>query len=227
MAYVNGVRLAYRRCGTPTGRPLLWLHGGASNGSTWAPLADSLAGGHRSYAPDLRGHGSSDRPGDYRLALMRDDVVALLDHLGIDRVTVIGHSLGAVVAYQLAQAHPARVAGLILEEPPPPMPLRMRLPPRPDGPLDYDWAAREAVVAEINRSDPRWWAGLTRITAPTLLVAGGPTSHLPQDLMARMAARLPAGRLVTIPAGHAVHTTQPTEFAAAVRAFLASYPTPG
>ncbi|MFI2711689.1 alpha/beta fold hydrolase [Micromonospora sp. NPDC018662] len=65
---------------------------------------------------------------------------------------------------------------------------------------------------------------MTEITAPTLVVAGGPTSHLPQHELARMTTRIPAARLVTVAAGHAVPTTRPAEFAAAVRSFLVGLP---
>ncbi|EWM64413.1 LOW QUALITY PROTEIN: hydrolase, partial [Micromonospora sp. M42] len=148
----------------------------------------------------------------------------LLDALALTRVTVLGHSSGSVAAHLLARAYPDRVAALVLVEPPPPVPLGLRLPPRPAGPLPYDWAAREAVVAELNAPPPTWWEELTEITAPTLVVAGGPASHLPQHELARMAARIPAARLVTVEAGHAVPAARPAEFAAAVRDFLAALP---
>jgi pimeloyl-ACP methyl ester carboxylesterase len=56
--------------------------------------------------------------------------------------------------------------------------------------------------------------------APTLVIGGGPTSHVPQDELARLAERLPAGRFVTIPAGHLIHTERPARFLAAVTPFL-------
>ncbi|MEV1330965.1 alpha/beta fold hydrolase [Micromonospora costi] len=222
-AELPALRMAYRTWGPRHGRPVLLLPGGAADGSTWATVAARLADdGLRSYAPDPRGFGASDRTGPYGLAVARDDVRALCDVLALDRPVLVGHSSGAVVAALFAEAHPDRVAALVLEEPPPPVPLGLRLPARPPGPLGYDWAAREAVVADLNRPDPDGWARFGRITAPTLVVAGGPASHLPQADLARMAARLPAGDLVTIDAGHAVHASHPDEFVAAVRAFLRS-----
>ncbi|MGK5739785.1 alpha/beta fold hydrolase [Micromonospora sp. URMC 103] len=218
-----GLRTAYRTWGPRHGRPVLLLPGGAADGSTWATVAAGLAeDGLRSYAPDPRGFGASDRTGPYGLAVLRDDALALWDALALDRPVLVGHSSGAVVAALLAEARPDRVAALVLEEPPPPVPLGLRLPSRPAGPLGYDWAAREAVVADLNAPDPQGWARLARITAPTLVVAGGPASHLPQADLARMAARLPAGDLVTVDAGHAVHASHPDEFSSAVRAFLRS-----
>ncbi|MFU8874113.1 alpha/beta fold hydrolase [Micromonospora sp. SL4-19] len=63
---------------------------------------------------------------------------------------------------------------------------------------------------------------MTEITLPALVVSGGSAGRLPQDRLAAMVARMPAARLVTIDAGHAVHATRPAEFAAAVRGFLAA-----
>ncbi|MEV0808465.1 alpha/beta hydrolase [Micromonospora sp. NPDC050200] len=224
--FVNlpGLRTAYRTWGPPDARPVVALHPGSVDGATWAPLADALGDQVRLYAPDLRGYGATDRPGRYGFAPMTDDLGALLDALGLARVTLLGHSLGAVLAYRFAAAHPDRLAALVLEEPVPPVPMGFRVPPRPAGPQPFDWAAREAVLVELNDPDPAWWDRLDGISVPTLVVAGGPSSHLPQDELARMAARLPAAELVTIDAGHAVHASRPAEFHAAVSAFLSRAP---
>ncbi|MFK3983631.1 alpha/beta fold hydrolase [Micromonospora sp. NPDC050397] len=217
---VGDVRLGYRVAGDPAAPPMVLLHGGAGDGSTWHDLLTGFADGWRVYAPDLRGHGLSDQPGHYSIELMRDDLLGFLDELGLGRVTLVGHSLGGVVAYLFAATYPDRVGALVLEETPPPVPLGLSVPQRPDGPLPYDWAVRPAVIRQLNAAEPTWRAAVRRITAPTLVVAGGTTSHLPQDEIAAMANHLPAGRLVTIAAGHHIHATRPAEFAAEVRAFL-------
>jgi 3-oxoadipate enol-lactonase len=79
---------------------------------------------------------------------------------------------------------------------------------------------RPAVINQLNAPDPNWWESIARISAPTLVIAGGPTSHPPQDTIAAMADQFPAGPLVTIPAGHQVHATRPAEFSTEVRTFL-------
>jgi 3-oxoadipate enol-lactonase len=77
-----------------------------------------------------------------------------------------------------------------------------------------------AVRAQIDAPDPAWLDGLARVTAPTLVVGGGPDSHVPQDRVADLAGRLPDARLVTLPVGHLVHRAAPYRFAAEVLAFL-------
>jgi pimeloyl-ACP methyl ester carboxylesterase len=77
-----------------------------------------------------------------------------------------------------------------------------------------------AIVNQVNHGDPAAWDGLGAITAPTLLVGGGPESHIPQDKLVAVAARIPRCDLVTIPAGHHVHEARPAEFADAVLGWL-------
>jgi pimeloyl-ACP methyl ester carboxylesterase len=78
----------------------------------------------------------------------------------------------------------------------------------------------EAVYDQLNDPDPAWWDRVSEITAPTLIIGGGPDSHIPQDKLEEAAARLPHGTLQVIPAGHHVHTARPAEFTAAVLGFL-------
>jgi pimeloyl-ACP methyl ester carboxylesterase len=78
-----------------------------------------------------------------------------------------------------------------------------------------------AIFAQLNHPDPAWWAELPAITAPTLVIGGGSTSAVPQQLLAELAGLVPDATLVTIEgAGHAVHRTRPAAFLATVWAFL-------
>jgi pimeloyl-ACP methyl ester carboxylesterase len=177
------------------------------------------------YLPDLRGMGRSERTRQYSMTIFRDDVLALLDRLGLDQIVLVGHSLGGFVSMLVAQAAPKRVAALVLEDCPPPVPLGMSIPDDlPDSAPYYDRMVRPSVLAALNAPDPAWWEDLATMPMPTLVVAGGPDSFLPQDEIARMAARIPAGRLLTIPVGHQVHPNAPADFAAAVESFLADLP---
>lgn len=68
--------------------------------------------------------------------------------------------------------------------------------------------------------DPAWWDNLRHITARTLVIGGGPDSHLPQDQLAALADRIPDSSYLPIDAGHDVHSTQPEAFLAALLPFL-------
>lgn len=226
----NGITLAYRAWGPEGAPPVLLLHCRGADGGDWAQVARRLATGprpRRVYTPDLRGHGRSSRlgdaPGGYAHEAMRDDVRALLAVLGVDRTDVVGHSLGGAIAYLLAQRTPGLVRRLVLEDVPAPVPLDPPRPPadRPAGHLPYDWAMIRATDEQRNAPDPAWWAHMDRITAPTLLVGGGPSSFVPQEQITALAGLIPHARAVTVDAGHLVHETRPEEFLAVVRPFLA------
>jgi len=219
---VNRVNLSYTVDGDADAPAMVLLHGAGAVGADWDPVIPAFAKDHRVYVPDLRGHGASDWPGQYSFELMRDDVLAFLDRLDLNDVVLIGHSMGGTVAWLAAEDRPDRLRCGVLEDTPPPMPGTPPLPKRvrPDRPLPFDWNAREAIVAQVNNPDPEWWDRAAEIRLPTLIIAGGPDSHVPQDLLAELAERIPDCRLITIPAGHHVHAERPEEFVAAVRAFL-------
>ncbi|MCX5214999.1 alpha/beta hydrolase [Kitasatospora sp. NBC_00240] len=217
---LGGIRLAHRVSGDPGSRPLVLLHALGEGAADWDGVRDTFARHRRVYAPDLRGHGRSDRPGTYSFELMRDDVLALLATLGPEPVDLVGHSMGAVVAYLVAAAAPERVRRLVLEDVPAPFPRKPSELTRPDGPLPYDWAVVPAIKGQLDEPDPAWLAALGLITAPTLVVAGGSRSHVPQDGIAELARLVPDCRIVTIPVGHLVHAARPEEFAVVVTDFL-------
>lgn len=116
----RGSRITYSVHGTGP-RPLVLTHGLLLSRKMQAPLADSLAAqGHRVICVDLLGHGSSDRPTpteNYSISCFGAQVLALLDHLDIDRAVVGGTSLGANVSLEVAARAPQRVQGLIIEMP--------------------------------------------------------------------------------------------------------------
>lgn len=210
--------------GTPGATPLVLLHGGGTDKSTWDAVVPAFQQSHHVYAVDLRGFGDSDRPGSYSFELMRDDVLGLLDLIGADRADVVGHSMGGTVAWLVAQKQPKRVGHLVIVDSPPPKaglerPASMR--PRPPVELPFDWDALVAIFGQLNDPDPQWWDRLDAVTAPTLILAGGPPSHVPQRDLAAARDLLPDGRLVEIPVGHGIHLAAPDRFVAAVGPFLA------
>ena len=99
------------------GPAVLLLHGFPDRWQLWRHQVEALAAaGHRVIAPDLRGFGESDRPEEvdaYRLAALVGDVRGLLDALGVDRATVMGHDWGAGLAWSVVRAMPERVDALV------------------------------------------------------------------------------------------------------------------
>src|SRR6267154_6599653 len=111
----NGITLAYTEHGDPQGRPLLFIHGFTDSAASWVPLVPRLADRCRMILVDLRGHGGSSRPeSGYARRDLAMDLVLLLDALGLALVDVIGHSLGSLVAQNLAEDWPARVRRVAL-----------------------------------------------------------------------------------------------------------------
>lgn len=219
---LDGVRIAYRSAGPADAPPLVLLHALGETAADWDEALPALAARHRVHALDLRGHGSSSwpGPGSYGLESMRDDVLRVLDGFGFEQVDLLGHSLGGMVAHLCAQHRPHRVRRLVLEDIGTPVPRTPTAPERPEGDLDFDWDMVLAVRAQIDRPEARWLDGLSRITARTLVIGGGPDSHVPQARVAELARRVPDARLVTIPAGHLVHRAEPDRFTREVLEFL-------
>lgn len=110
---IHGYRRAFRIQGS--GPALLLLHGLACDSSTWLPVMDQLAKRFTVIAPDLLGHGESDKPdADYSLGGYANGMRDLLTILGIDRATVVGHSFGGGVAMQFAYQFPERTERVVL-----------------------------------------------------------------------------------------------------------------
>ena len=114
-ADVNGVRLHYLVAGK--GDPVVLLHGYAETGHMWLPLIAKLADRHTVIAPDLRGFGDSSAPLDgYTKAAMARDIHALVKSLNYDRIRLVGHDIGLMVAYAYAAQYPSEVDRLVLME---------------------------------------------------------------------------------------------------------------
>jgi len=110
---VHGYRRAFRIAGS--GPAILLIHGIGDNSTTWSSVQSTLAQRFTVIAPDLLGHGKSDKPrADYSVAAYANGMRDLLSVLDIDRVTVVGHSLGGGVAMQFAYQFPQLVDRLIL-----------------------------------------------------------------------------------------------------------------
>ena len=108
MADVNGIKLYYAVYGS--GEPLLMLHGGLGHSDVWGNQIPAFAAKYKVIAVDSRGHGRStrdDKPFGYDL--MADDVVALMDKLGIPKASIVGWSDGGIIGLDMAIRHPERL----------------------------------------------------------------------------------------------------------------------
>ncbi|TPW77414.1 alpha/beta fold hydrolase [Schumannella soli] len=109
---VDGVDIAFRVRGR--GPAVVLLHGTSANHAVWQPIAEQLAGEATVISLDQRGHGRSSKPASgYGGDDFADDVLTVLDALGIDRAIVAGHSMGARNAWVLASRAPERVSGVV------------------------------------------------------------------------------------------------------------------
>ncbi len=105
------VKLYYEEVGQ--GMPIVLVHGYPLDHSIWKETAERLARYARVILPDLRGYGKSPRTdGVYSMRLMADDLLMMLDSLGIDKVIMAGHSMGGYITLEFAHSHPDRLAGL-------------------------------------------------------------------------------------------------------------------
>lgn len=135
----------------------------------WRSLIPALAAsGRRAIAPDQRGEGWSDLPTDAITRTRRaEDVIALLDALGLDRVQLVSHDIGAITAFQLALSAPERISGqVMLAVPPPQMRFSFELLPG----MRHLWHQEVLAIPGLG---------------PALLRAGGVTQHLFTHFAAR------------------------------------------
>ena len=128
----GGVRLWYRVAGPASGEPVVFLHGGPGEGSqTFAKFAGpALEGRLRMVYLDQRGSGRSARPKDaaaYSIDRLVEDVEALRRELGVERISLIGHSFGTVLALEYAARYPGRVSRVVLAAAVPDIPALLRI----------------------------------------------------------------------------------------------------
>jgi 3-oxoadipate enol-lactonase len=110
-ANFNGIQIAYTRKGS--GKPLVLVHGYPLDHTIWDEVLPLLETEFDIILPDLRGFGQSVVvESQYKITDMAEDIAGLLDHLGIEKVAIAGHSMGGYIALAFANAYPKRVVGL-------------------------------------------------------------------------------------------------------------------
>ena len=117
----------------PNGRTIVLLHGRNFPSSYWAPVIKMLGeAGYRVVVPDQIGFGKSSKPvGELHFDTLARNTVALLDHLGINKVDIVAHSLGGMLGVRIARAYPDRIAHLVLTAPIGLEDYRLYVPPTP------------------------------------------------------------------------------------------------
>ncbi len=158
-AEVRGVRVRFAEAGE--GPPLLLVHGILVDHREWAGLVPRLLERFRCIAPDLPGFGASDKPSPNTFPYTREafasSLAGVLEHLGLDRVHVCGHSMGGAVALTFAADFPERIERLTVLDAacyPMPLPLKGRLPLLPlVGPFVFKKLYRRPVFRDYFRKE--------------------------------------------------------------------------
>ncbi|MGC1376839.1 MAG: alpha/beta hydrolase [Anaerolineales bacterium] len=113
---IEGHQIMATLCGDPANPPVFMIHGWTSHRGVWASTISTLEGKYYCIAPDLLGHGDSDKPvdGDYSLESQAQRIFKLADQLGISRFSLIGHSMGGQIALYIASSlAPERVEKMV------------------------------------------------------------------------------------------------------------------
>jgi esterase len=110
---INGLKFHYLDWGGD-GPPLVMLHGLSGHAHTWDHTAAAVSDRYHVYALDQRGHGDTEWAPGYGIPPMLGDLLGFLDALRIPVVTLMGSSMGGIVAYQFTAAHPERVSRLVV-----------------------------------------------------------------------------------------------------------------
>ncbi len=233
------------------GAPLVLVHAGWSDQSSWAGVAGRLAGQYRVISYDARGYGGSPPPREPFTQL--GDLITVLDQLGVPRAALVGHSGGGGTAIGLALASPDRVSSLVLLAPgvqdypwPPEDPYNtefMALATAGDraglaelglrtwAAAGADPAARAQVegavaamfaAADLERPDPPAYGRLAEITAPTVMMLGDLDYPMVTTCAESIADRIPGCRRIMAPgADHLLPLRVPDLIADVIRQHVA------
>jgi len=152
-AQLSQVRLHYVECGAGDDLVIL-LHGFPECWYSWRHQLPVLGERYHVVAPDMRGYNLSDKPKgveSYRIELLVQDIVELIDHFGKKKAAIVAHDWGAGVAWALAQKHPEVVSKLVAMQVPPPAAWRANFTLRQ---LRHSWYMFFFQLPRL----PEWWA---------------------------------------------------------------------
>jgi len=240
-ASVNGIKLWHAVFGA--GDPVVFLHGGLANANYWGLQVPEIARHHQVIVMDSRGHGRSTRDNrPYGYDLMADDVVALLDHLHIDRAAVVGWSDGGIIGLDLAIRHPTRVTRVFAfaantdpsgvtpnVEKNPTFAAFIRRAGQEYQALSATPGGYTGFVAAISKmwaTQPNWPPHqLAAITTQVLVVDGDHDEAIKRPHTERIAAAIPGAGLLILPnTSHFAFLQDPDPFTWHILHFLAQSP---
>ena len=220
---VNDIELRYQLVGQ--GEPLLLLHGFLGSGETWSPILGGLERLGQDYQliiPDLRGHGGPTNPsGEFTMRQSALDIIALLDHLGIERVKAIGMSGGGMTLLHLVTQQPDRVEALVLISATTHFPEQARTLMRStteDAQTEDSWDMMRKLQRHGDEQIRALWRvarrfadnhddmaftpdALSVITARTLIVHGDRDPFFPLETALSMHGAIPTSWLWVVPNG--------------------------
>lgn len=240
---VQGLRLHYLEWGAPDAPDVLLVHGSGATAETWTATAEALAHRYHIVAPDLRGHGRSDRPASgYRLSDFVRDLVEFIEGTRLQRAVYVGHSWGGNIGTVLASDYPDLISAALLEDP-----IYWKMvnafvtslvrqlayidrTAATDGETDVSRIALTRMLA-----DNRDWAfrcedHLRRISVPALIlvadIEAGGQMIAEEVAYHRTIASPPVEFRVWPGVGHLMHIARPAQFTEEVAAFLARHSAP-
>ncbi len=216
LASVGDIQMWYAIFNKSGGNPVLLIHGGLITADTWGNQVPVLAKTHQVIVADSRGHGRSTRSSKpFSYELMADDYLALLDHLKIDKVAIVGFSDGGIIGLDIAMRHPERVVKLWaygantlvtgLKEGFEKEPVfaaaiveagedYKRLSPTPN---EYD--AFLAAISQMWNTQPAYTPEqIARIVTPTAIVAGEYDEVVKREHTEEIARMIPGAKLLIL-----------------------------
>lgn len=238
-AAVNGIEMYYAVYGDAGGTPILLIHGGLAHGDIWAAQVADLSKDYKVIVADTRGHGRSTNDGsEYTYDLLASDYLALLDHLGADKVHLVGWSDGANIGYVISGSNPERLAShfahagnVTLAGIDPSVETNevfgayvgmmaadyTKMSPTPDG--------FEAFLGAVSKmwgtEKPGGLEALKSVTVPTLVVQSEHDEAILMTHSKEMSEAVPDAELLVLDdVSHFSMFQAPDEYTAAIRAFL-------
>ncbi len=242
--------LHVQESGQPDGEPVIFIHGFMSSNAQWDPNLDRLGKRLRMFLVELPGHGRSAAPDDaeaYGPTVIIGHLEQLRNELALDRVWLVGHSLGGAVAARYASVHPNRVKGLIItnsramfglprrsQDPPAPASLEERraLPTHPIHAKRFPSELKAKMVDAADQmpahaithlgSNVHSWSSrhdLANITVPTLLVNGKWEKAFQESVPIAREAMADL-EVIDLDGGHSINVEQAEAFDDAVTTFI-------